>query len=816
MLRPIPWNNALDRNRRDFSLESIALESAVFGNVRAAQNALENVAAFLVVKPDLDQSEFMAIVHELLDQHPYLHGVIYCPAVSGAQPDCRNGPHVARDDSGEERFRTGSPVADNPQLGTLIARYLDVAAAVAKPGGAARELWLFKPIGAQPAPAEDMPVIHFGGGLVAVVLDIGQLPGNSALASSLVITLSSDLAGLGGREVLLSRPQERKPGQWGVTELVREGALQFPLYSMHLRISRTVAWQEVDRETVYTALLIGIGVTLLLVALVRARDLQARVLRERNIVIEQQVEEQTKELALARDQALDASRVKSEFLASMSHEIRTPLNAIIGMAELLSETPLTGEQKKYIDVFRKAGDTLLSLVNDILDLSKIEARQLDLEDIAFDLYETVEESVDIYALKAAAKDIELVCCIDPRLEPTRRGDPARLRQIILNLISNALKFTDRGEIVVHVAAGADGRLEFAVNDTGIGIPADKLEAIFASFTQVDSSITRRYGGTGLGLTISRSLVDMMGGRIWVESELGRGSAFRFSVRLPPVADGRRRRLELPHLDGLRILAIDDNASSLENVSVHLRRAGAAVTGVSGPEAALQALEGGATFDLIIADCRMPARGGFDLVADFRQRGIRTRTLMMLSATDLKQHMSQLKSLGVSAYLLKPVKAAELLNQVRDVLGGQQVEQAAASPAAGEETLTRPLRILLVEDNPDNRLLVRSYLKKLPWEIDEAENGQIAVDKFSSGTYDLVLMDVQMPVMDGHLATRTIRQWEGRNGRAPTPIIALTAHAIKEEIDKCIASGCNACLSKPVKKAVLVEAIQAAASGRSGA
>lgn len=811
----VAWNNALDRNRRDFSLESVALENAIFGNVRAAQYALESLEAFLAVKPDLDQDEFSAIARALLTQHPYLLGVVYCPTAAASTPseNCPRGRQVMRGDSEGDAVPGRFPLAGNPELENLVARS-NGAAALADPGDPRHTLWLVQSLTAGTPEGASGESRAADAGLAAVALGINQLPGSAGHGSSVSITLSSDLAGLGGRQPLLARLQEQAPGQWMVADLVKEGALQFPLYSIHLRISRSVAWREVDRDLVYTALLIGVGVTLLLIALVRTRDLQARELRERNVVIEQKVVEQTKELALARDAALDASRVKSEFLASMSHEIRTPLNAIIGMSELLTETPLTSEQKKYIDVFRKAGDTLLSLVNDILDLSKIEARQVQLESIDFDLFETLEESADIYALKASEKDVELVCRIDPDVEPVRRGDPARLRQIVLNLISNALKFTERGEIVLQVSPGEAGSLLFSVRDSGIGIPPDKLEAIFTSFTQVDSSITRKYGGTGLGLTISRRLVELMQGRIWVESRLGEGSTFRFTAELPQAGAGAGRQAERVELGGFSVMVVDDNAASLENIASHLRNSGAAVTGAVGAAEAVQALGGTAVPDLLVVDCRMPERGGFDLVAELRQKGVRCRAIMMLSATDLNRHISKLKNLGISAYLLKPVKRAELLHQVRDVLGGQQADQVAAAPATkSEERATRPLRILLVEDNPDNRLLVRSYLKKLPWEVDEAENGQIALDKFRNANYDVVLMDVQMPVMDGHAATQAIRRWEAEGQRVATPIIALTAHAIKEEIDKCMTSGCSAYLSKPVKKAVLVDAIQAAVTTR---
>ncbi|MCZ6525626.1 MAG: response regulator, partial [Gammaproteobacteria bacterium] len=583
-----------------------------------------------------------------------------------------------------------------------------------------------------------------------------------------------------------------------------------------------IHWQEVEKIAVYIALLIGIGMTLLLAALVRAKDQQAKELRERNIVIERKVEEQTKQLALARDQAVDASKIKSEFLASMSHEIRTPLNAIIGMAELLSETPLTNEQTNYIGVFRKAGDTLLSLVNDILDLSKIEAGQLVLEHISFNLIENIEESVEIYALKAAEQGIELLTSIDDDISPVRTGDPARLRQIVLNLISNALKFTEHGEIVVRIhkaqETNDDNYLHFSVSDTGIGIPEKKLEAIFASFSQVDSSTTRKYGGTGLGLTISRKLTEKMDGKIWVESEEGKGSTFNFIIRLDvsemPIST--QKVTGSVDLQGKHILIVDDNATNLLILASQLSSRGAVVKQADSAHSALDILYGQSatqnSFDVILTDCHMPGMGGFELIETMQAKGTDLNMIMMLSSADLNQHISRADELGIGGYLIKPVKREALISQLGRVLSETETVDRKQIAIEAEQDDIIPLKILLVEDNPDNRLLIRAYLKKLPYQLDEAENGQIAVEMFQQSNYDLVFMDVQMPVMDGHQATRIIRVWEAEHARKPTPIIALTANAIKEEIDKCMQAGCDTHLSKPVKKATILDTITNYASG----
>ena len=535
-----------------------------------------------------------------------------------------------------------------------------------------------------------------------------------------------------------------------------------------------------------------------------------------NQSLDQKVAERTLEFEKARDTAYAASKTKSEFLATMSHEIRTPMNAILGMSELLSESDLPADEKLYVETLQRNGEHLLNLINDILDLSKVEAGHLELEHEPFDLRGTVEQVTELMAVRAHQKGLELSHHIQGDVPRSAIGDSNRLRQVLVNLVGNAIKFTERGEVTIEAASrrASPEKIEilFAVRDTGIGIPAEKIDSLFGAFTQLDSSTTRKYGGTGLGLSISKKLVELMGGKITVESQPAKGTTFRFSVLLNSVSSTTKESDDSSPLllTGLRILVVDDNATNRLIVREMLKGTGAFI---SEAESGAQGLEKLQTeippVQLILLDCRMPGMDGFQFAEEVRKDPRFSRTIiMMLTSDDRAENMSRVQTLGMTAYLIKPIKKANLLKSIRLALEEIRKDpQTLTEQQAVKEDVPVRMSILLAEDNADNRLLIQSYLKHSPhYRLDFAFDGREACEKIQGRHYDLVLMDLHMPVMDGYEAVRTIREWEKEQQKARIPIIAVSASVLQTQISKSLEAGCDLHLCKPVKKDVLLKAI----------
>ncbi|MGO9588764.1 MAG: response regulator [Candidatus Acidiferrales bacterium] len=595
----------------------------------------------------------------------------------------------------------------------------------------------------------------------------------------------------------LTHPEDRTPGRLWFQELLDEKCDHMQREKRYVRPDGKIVWANIE------------------LSLMRNAAGQPQSILGTVVDITERKQAQI-ELQRAKEAAEAASEAKSTFLATMSHEIRTPMNGILGMTELVMDTDLTTEQREHLGLVRLSAESLLSIINDVLDFSKIEAGKIEIEAIPFDLRESLGETMQSLSIRAHQKGLELIYDVQPDVPEALIGDPGRIRQILVNLVGNAIKFTSHGEIFIHVAEESRDNsaacLHFSVKDTGIGIAKEKQEHVFEAFSQADGSMARKYGGTGLGLTICMRLVKMMDGKIWVESEYGQGSTFHFTLQSAMQdSPARPEPLEARQLRDLHALIVDDNLTNRKVLSGMLIRWGMKPTAVEGGQAALQALQiardTGRPFPLILLDGQMPGMDGFTLAEQIKKDPEMVgATIMMLTSAGHLGDAARCRALGISAYLVKPIRQGELLQAICNVLNLSRPEKAPLVTRHFLREIRNRAHVLLAEDNAVNQTLAVRLLERRGYNVTVAGNGQEALIALERERVDLILMDVQMPEMDGFETTAIIRQKERSTGRH-IPIVAMTAHALKGDEDRCLAAGMDAYVSKPIRTNELFATIE---------